>query len=458
MPLSVSASQTQRQSQKLILTQTMRESLKLLQMPLPDLREEVENALLENPALESGEAEKEDGTAWNAVKQCFGDGVPRSAHRTDGPVDPFFALSQKTTFTDMLLEQLGELKIDRGTERICRYLIQDLDDRGYLGNSAESLAGRLRLPLAQMERALAVLHALYPPGVGAKNLRECLFLQVERKHPAGAETVKTIIGNYLELVAENKMRSIANRLGISIESAQKACDFIRHLNPIPSRGFDTGEPERFVIPEAAVVKNEQGTFSVFCNEIVLPRLSISKTCRQLLLEEQDPKTVAYLKEKMKQALDFLKGLSRRKSTLTLILEKIVEFQSDFFESGWDELKPMCIADIADSLGLHVSTVSRAVSGKYILCPFGTIRIKSLFSKRLPAQGGTGDLSVPQTKERIRVLVQREKKLQPLSDRSLALALQESGILISRRTVTKYREALQIPTAARRKIFGTKQDG
>lgn len=467
--------QGQSQSQKLKLTAEMRESLALLQMPLAELQKRVEEAVMENPVLEydndnqpedsmfsdcvladDGESYQDEKTALEIAKMLSLDGCTFGACQTfygeEENFDSYAALSAEDTFTDYLLSQLGEMKIDRTTERVCRYIIQDLDEKGYLGSSAEELSRRFGLPVEKINGAVKIIQKMQPPGVGAANITECLLLQLGEYAKCDTAFVKEIIKKYLGLLSENKIQVIANRLGISIQAAKKMCDFIRGLNPIPSRGFRTDRSGGYIIPEAVICKDGQGGFFIQGNEKALPHLHIGKFYQKLLHEENDRDTFVYLRDKIQRAAFLIKELSNRKSTVVLVLEKIVALQKAYFEHGASRLKPMSIAEVADQLHLHPSTVSRAISGKYIVCSSGTISIRSLFTSKIRARGKEDCFSSVQIKQIIRSLIEHENKSVPLSDQNITRSLQEKGINISRRTVAKYRNEIEIPAAEKRKIY------
>lgn len=477
MELSFIKNQMQRQSQsqKLNLTAEMRESLALLQMPLAELRQQVEEAVMENPVLEydgdgpqedplfsdcaladDGESYQDEKSALEIAKMLSLDGcapgVRQPFYGDEENFDPYATLSAEDTFTDYLLRQLGEKEVDRTAGRICSYIIQDLTEKGYLGSSVEELSRHLGLPVEKIKEAVKIVQTMQPPGVGAANITECLLLQLGRCAKCDTAMVKEIIEKHLGLLSENKIQLIANRLGTSLQTAKKLCDFIRGLNPIPSRGFQTDRGGGYISPEAVICKDGQGGFFIRDNEKAFPHLHISSIYQKLLLEENDRETLAYLKDKTKQASFLIKQLSSRKSTVLRVLEKIVELQKDYFEHGVSCLKPMSIAEIADRLHLHQSTVSRAISGKYIVCSSGTVSIKSLFTSKIRSRGKEDCFSSLQIKETIRGLIEHENKFAPLSDQKITRSLQEKGIDISRRTVAKYRYEMEIPAAEKRKMY------
>lgn len=467
--------QRQSQSQKLKLTAEMRESLELLQMPLAELQKRVEEAVMENPVLEydddnqpensmfsdcvladDGESYQDSKTNLEMARLLSLDGCAFGSCQTfygeEENFDPYAALSAEDTFTDYLLHQLGEMKVDRTTDRVCRYIIQDLDEKGYLGSSAEELSRCLGQPVEKTKEAVKIIQAMQPPGVGAANITECLLLQLGEYAKCDTAFIREIIEKHLGLLSENKIQAIANQLGVSVQAAEKMCGFIRSLNPIPSRGFRTDRSGGYIIPEAVICKDGQGGFFIQNNEKALPHLHISKFYQKLLHQGNDRDTFLYLKDKIQRAAFLIKELSNRKSTVVLVLEKIVALQKAYFEHGASCLKPMSISEVAEQLHLHPSTVSRAISEKYIVCSSGTISIRSLFTSKIRARGKEDCFSSLQIKQTIRSLIEHENKSVPLSDQNITRSLQEKGIDISRRTVAKYRNKMEIPAAEKRKIY------
>ena len=455
------------------MTPEMMESLELLQMPLLELRKKVAQAVLDNPVLEYDEESQivdnefsdcslgvdsetyyDEKAVLEFAKRLSSDTFfPDSckAHGSDEEdFSQFATLTAKVTFTDYLLEQLGELKIDAVTEQICRYIIEDLDERGYLVDSAEELSHELNIPYKIINNALKIVQQMQPAGVGSANLQECLTFQLLQNPECNDNLIK-IIEEHMKLLAENKIREIAKKLALPIETVQEYCNIIHRLNPIPSSGFNTQTDGGFIIPEATISKVGDD-FIIQCNDYVVPHLCISTYYQQMVNNLNDKETVEYLKDKIRRASSMIKELLNRGNTIPRILKKIVELQKPYFENGSKYLKPMTISDIAMALNLHKSTVSRAIHGKYITCQFGTISLKSLFTSKICTQHGDNCFSSSQIKEMIRTLINHEDKSVPISDQGITKILQEYGIDISRRTVAKYRDVMRLPAAKNRRIY------
>lgn len=464
MDLSNRNSQMPVQKQKLALTAELKESLKILQMPLPELLKKVEDAVQENPLLEYEEnrceeddglpsfPETEDGIVWEPAAEPFRSNVLcSSGSEGEGATyHPLECIPKETGFTDDLLEQLLALPLEPSLMKLCRYVVGNLDESGYLSCCAEELARSLSLPIGQVERALRVVQGLEPVGVGAADLRECLTLQLRRR-PDCDSIVLEIVNRHLDLVAQNKIKAVAETFGISVTVAQKYFDMVRSLNPIPSNGYDTGDTAAFVIPEAVIRPAGAGRFTVRNNGSFRSRLRISACYRDMTQDFDCPDTEQYMKSKMHQASAFIREVNNREKTINRVLEKIINRQCTCFEKGSSYLTPMSIRDIAESLGLHESTVSRAIQNKYILYPYGIAALKSFFTSKIAGCGDSEGYSSSFVKQRIRILVAGEMKDAPLSDQNICDRLNLEGMKISRRTVAKYRDELQIPAAAKRRI-------
>jgi RNA polymerase sigma-54 factor len=448
----------QEQGQKLLLSHEIVESLQFLQLPLQELRQKIDEIMLENPALEYDEdcpiepedfascSLEPDGESYREEPE-----PPESVGEDDEFPDPFYRLARASTFKDFLLQQIGETDLDEKVLRICRYLIEDLDRRGFLQSTPSEIAEAVGSAEAEVNRALKAVKALQPCGVGASGVRECLLMQLPRRTDPKQRILQTIIDEHLELVAENRVELLAKRLSIPVGTAGALCKIIRGMNPIPSRGFNTETDAPFVIPEATVAPDGDGRLQIRENGSFLPRVRISESFRQIMADTDDPETLVYLREKMKRAAAVLRGLSERRSTLSRVLEQLTELQPSYFISGPGSLKPMSIAGLAGQLGLHESTVSRAVAGKYILCRCGVVSLRSLFTSGIPDRAG-GLVSSEQVRHTIREMVEKEDRSSPLTDRQMEEKLCARGMELSRRTVAKYRAELEIPSAARRRSY------
>ncbi|WP_300385315.1 RNA polymerase factor sigma-54 [Clostridium sp.] len=446
------------QEQKLVMTQQMQLSIKLLQMSTYDLREYIENEFVENPVLEGDfdfvqeDKKYEDKIDYKEmIKYLDFDnyGSQSYGEYKEDDVSPFNFISKKESLTEYLKDQLIESEEDNYIRAVVEYMIENIDSRGYLDMPLEDICRELGISLEIGEEALNVLQDLDPDGIGARDLKECLKIQLI-KQGLLEENLEIIIDEYLDLIAENKFAIIAKNLRISPKEAQDLGDKIKKLEPKPSRGFYTGEEVKFIIPDAAIRKID-GQYFVIMNDGVIPRLSISKVYKDILNNKEDKSMENYVKDKLNSAMFLIKSIEQRKSTLLRILEKVVERQKDYFDKGQKYLIPMTLKEMAEELEIHESTVSRAIKEKYILTNIGTVRIKDLFTSGISKTEGKGeDVAVVNIKKIIKDMIDKEDKRKPLSDQLICDELNKNNFNISRRTVAKYREELEIRSSSKRK--------
>ncbi|MGL5352373.1 MAG: RNA polymerase factor sigma-54 [Clostridium sp.] len=447
------------QEQRLVMTQQMQLSIKLLQMSSCDLREYIDNEFVENPMLEGnfdtvqGEANYEDKIDYKEmIKYLEFDSYGSQSHTSydsDNDVSPFNFISEKQSLTEYLHEQVLECNEDEFLKTIVGYMIENLDGRGYLIFPLSDICNELCISEKLGLEALEILQDLEPDGIGAKDLKECLKIQLIKKGILD-ENLEEIIDNYLGSIADNKYMDIAKGLKITPKEAQDYGDLIKTLEPKPSRGFYTGDEVKFIIPDASIRKID-GEYFVIMNEGALPKLSISGLYKQIVNNQGDKQTEEYVKNKLNSAMFLIKSIEQRKGTLLRILEKVVEKQTEYFDKGDKYLKPMSLKEMAEELELHESTISRAVRDKYVLTNMGTIKIKDMFSTGLTSnETGGEDVAVVNIKKQIKSLVDGENKSKPLSDQVICDELNKNGINISRRTVAKYREELEIRSSSKRK--------
>lgn len=452
------------QEQKLIMTQQMQLSIKLLQMSSYDLREYIDKEFAENPVLESQdvvvkEAVKDQDRInyKELIKYLESDnyGSQSYGEYSDEDINPFTFISNEKSLKDYLHEQVIEMDADKYTKAIADYIIENIDGRGYLGTSIEDISKELTVDIKLVEDTLKLVQSLEPNGVGSRNLKECLKIQLKNMEQLD-EKIENIIENHLEDIADNRYQSIAKAMKITVQEAQAYGDIIKKLEPKPSRGFYTGEEVKFVVPDA-YIRNIDGEYFIIMNEEVLPRLSINSAYKEIINEDKTADVTEYVKEKLNSAMFLIKSIEQRKSTLYRVLEKILERQREYFDKGEQYLKPMTLKEIAEDIDMHESTVSRAIREKYVLTPRGTIKIKDIFTtgiqKQVSAKGiETEDIAVVNIKKIIEKLVNEEDKKKPLSDQIICDKLNEMNMNISRRTVAKYREEMGIKSSSKRKRF------
>ena len=479
-------SQQLRTEQRLVQSPQMIQAMQILQCPMLELKDMVEQELQENPFLE--ETDKADSLAReeiptatsgpesrDAVLDTNVDRMERDFEREldqlESRTDRFTGSRMRSdggeegdkklealyntpgpgvSLPDHLLEQARMLETRPEFLRVVEHVVYSLDLEGRLAESAEQIATFLLVPIPLAEEAIALVRSMDPPGVAARNLRDCLLLQLERMQYVRPLT-RQLVENHLDDLALNKLPKIARETGASIEVIKESWDFIRtSLNPHPVSAFEHGENQN-VVPDV-IVEEVDGAFEVRAERGGLPDLSISPVYRTLLKEARgDPKVYEYLRKKIEAAKWFLEAVHQRQNTIQRIANEIVQRQADFLRQGVQHLHPMKMQDVADTVHVHISTVSRAISGKYIQTPQGIFALKRFFS------GGTmsdsGDLVSQQAvKDTLRAIVEGEDKSNPLSDDQLVEELSKRGVHIARRTVTKYRKVLGLDSSSRRKIF------
>ena len=447
------------QQQKMIMTQNMQQSIKLLQMSLHDLREYIDNEYSENPILEisdhsslNNDVQISDLEKYNAEKiaeemdyDSYKDKPERSYSNED--VSPLNFIEEKKSLKEYLHEQLLEVNEDAYTIMIAKYIVESLDGRGYLEIPIEELAAELRISSEDVAKGLKLVQSLEPYGIGARNIKECLIIQSINLNILD-DNIEKIIQDHLEDVAVNRYEAIGKALKISPREAQRYGDLIKKLEPKPSRGFYTGEEVSYIIPDAEI-KNIDGEFYIIMNEGVLAKLMINKTYRDVLKSGKDNEINSYVKEKVNRAMFLIKAIEDRKNTLYRVLECLIDRQKEFFEKGYSYIKPLTLKEVSSKLQIHDSTVSRTIKDKYILTSYGTIKIKDLFANGL-TNNSCEDLSTIKIKDEIKKIVQEENKAKPLSDQIISTMLEEKNMKISRRTVAKYREELGIKSSSMRK--------
>ena len=447
------------QEQRLVMTQQMQLSIKLLQMSSCDLREYIDKEFTENPMLEGDfDTIQEDKNYQDKInykemiKYLEFDNYGSqnySSYDSDKDVSPFNFITEKESLNEYLHEQVLECNEDEFIKTIVGYMIENLDGRGYLDIYLMDICRELDISEELAKEALELLQDLDPDGIGARDLKECLKIQLIKRGIL-EENLEEIIDKYLDLIAENKYSVIAKALKITPKEAQDYGDLIKGLEPKPSRGFYTGEEVKFIIPDASIRKID-GEYFVIMNEGALPRLSINSLYRDIINNKGDKQAEEYVKSKLNRAMFLIKSIEQRKSTLLRILEKVVEKQKEYFDKGQKYLKPMSLKEIAEELELHESTISRAVRDKYVLTSMGTIKIKDMFTTGISSNDNGGeDVAVVNIKKRIKELIDEENKNKPLSDQIICDELNKMGLNISRRTVAKYREELDIKSSSKRK--------
>ena len=359
-------------------------------------------------------------------------------------------LSSGSSLADHLMWQLS-LQVDDGLLReIGTAIIGNLDDDGYLVASVDEIAQMGQWRVEDVERALALVQTFDPIGVAARDLQECLLLQLRH---LGLEHTPTerIVADHLRLLQNHQVPEIARRLGLTIDEIKPHVEIIKQLDPKPGSRYNP-TPSQYVIPDVYVVKVED-QYVAMLNEEGLPQLRISPVYRRLLDAggEASAETRAYVKEKFRSALWLIKSVDQRQKTIHKVATSIIKFQEEFLDHGIEHLRPLVLRDVANDIGMHESTVSRVVNNKYMHTPQGVFEMKFFFHSGISSSYGESVSSVT-IKQRIRKIIESEDGRKPLSDSKIVSILQAEGLILARRTIAKYREELKIPTSNQRKIL------
>jgi RNA polymerase sigma-54 factor len=462
--------------QKLILTPSLQQAIKLLPMSTLELSELLNQEMVENPMLEEVPTEelqpveaaqeqksaeqqeqKEKGDTWDDqdYEYFFGDYLddgyrPRTPTEVKELPPIENTLSTAASLSDHLLWQLSMQTDDPRLREIGEAVIGNLDDDGYLVATVEELASMGPWPAEDVERALKLLQGFDPIGVCARDLQECLTIQIRHLGMAGSPSEK-IVTEHLRLLQNHQVPELARKLGMSIDDLKQHIELIRHLDPKPGSRYNPSQSQ-YVIPDVYVVKVEDQYVAVL-NEEGLPQLRISPVYRRLLDKgaENSDETRAYVKDKFRSALWLIKSVEQRQKTIHKVATSIINFQKDFLDHGIEYLRPLVLRDVANDIGMHESTVSRVVTNKYMHTPQGVFEMKYFFHSGIASSYGEAVSSVT-IKQRIRKIIEQEDPRKPLSDSKIVSILQREGLELARRTIAKYREELKIPTSNQRKVL------
>ena len=354
------------------------------------------------------------------------------------------------TLPEHLLSQLQLLEITPKQEMIGKYIIESLDQNGYMTLSVEDIAKVLNVSIEKTQRMLEVIQGFEPAGVAAKDLKECLLLQLDILGELD-DIVQRVITDFLEDIAANKLAHIAKALNITVQRAQEISDLIRTLEPKPGRQFASQSVTRYVVPDV-IVEKINGEYVVSVNETSTPRLMVSSYYEKVLRESNnDPSLTKFLSGRLNSAVWLIKSIEQRKQTIFNVVSAVVKYQQDFFDKGPKYLKTLNLKQIAEEVGIHESTVSRSINGKYLQSPRGVFEIKYFFSSGVESNQGEG-IASESIKTMIKEIVASEDSKAPYSDQAIAELLEEKKVKISRRTVAKYRDELNILSSSKRKRF------
>ncbi|WP_309091098.1 RNA polymerase factor sigma-54 [Domibacillus sp.] len=432
----------QQQTMKLAMTQELTQAITLLQYSAQELAAFLETKAVENPFIQletpSLKALHKKERAQSGAKAA--DDKNWIEHIADSSY----------TITDYVQAQFQLKELTDKQKRILRFLLDNMDENGYMTIDSKEAAVLMGENKDEVQLVLDMIKWMEPAGIGAGSLQECLLLQVERRLDAPF-LAETILRSHFIEFANKTWKPLAKKLGVELKDIQQAADFIRTLNPKPGASFGNGS-SCYVQPDVAVTVSGE-TIEVHLYDDDLPKVIFEKKYFNELASHADKEVKRFIKEKEKDYQWLMRSLEQRQQTIQRVGLKIVEKQRRFFFDGPGSLQPLTMKGIAEELNIHESTVSRTVRGKYMQTPFGTYELKTFFPSGMAASSEEGETaSSNQVKIRIQVLVSAEDKKKPLSDQAICSALLKEGMAVSRRTVAKYREQLNIPSSAKRKRY------
>ena len=490
---------TMRPEQRQLIIPRMIQSMEILQLPLMALQERIDQELTENPWLEdlrdpasevdsvSGDNGVDDSRAESATAE---DSAETSSSEIEGDSigegDEFEALdfekadfdweessqrasraalqeeadrkqeamqnmaSRPPSLQEHLNAQIGFLELDAETRLAAEYIIHNLDDHGFFNLDLHEVVRDQGVTPQTAREALEAVQSLDPPGIGARNLKECLLLQLDHDTPH-LEIIQTLINSHLEDIQQNRLPAIERKTGFKLEDIKESIEQLRRLNPRPGAAFSFEETS-FVTPDLIVERNEDGEYEVRLEDENIPRLAISRTYQLMLKNKQsDSQTREFLQKKLQSARWLIDSIEQRRSTLLKVARAIIKHQRAFLDKGPEFIVPLKMQQIADEIEVHVTTVSRAVDDKWVLTPRGLFPLKRFFGGGTKTADGE-DVAYETIKQKLLEVIAKEEKANPLSDDDLVKELEKQGLPIARRTVTKYRQMLNIPSSRQRKQF------
>lgn len=458
-------------NQKLMMTPELRQAIAILQMSAMELSDVIAEEILENPILEIAEKNGDEAEQNDQAEPVD----PAEELRENKQLDDYFdwadyfsnsmekkseqvVADEKRPFEVFLKNNVSlhehlELQLhlavrDEVAKKVGNYLLGCIDDNGYLCSTVEEAALALGVRQDCVVDVLSLIQTFDPLGVGARNLQECLMLQVEAKGIKN-QLVKSIIDDYLPDVAAGRYKIIAEKLGCTPSDIQQGVDIIRTLDPKPGRAF--GKEESTYITPDITVERVNGKYVILVNDTNTPKLMINPYYRRVAMDA-DSESKKFLEGRMNSAVWLIKSIEQRRRTLYNVMEAIIALQQDFFDHGPKFLRPLIMKQVSEQIEVHESTVSRAIANKYVATPHGLVSLRSFFSTAVHNSTGGQDVAATKVKQKIKELIASESSADPFSDQTLGDILCQHGIKISRRTVAKYREELGIASSAKRKRY------
>ena len=474
---SQTLSLSQSQQLQMILAPQLRQSLEMLQLPILELRTMIQQEFEQNPTIEEKTLESEpieiepgDGKTEVAEEMEFDKEFEALSKLDEEWRDYFFqnldnkpfstedaerrqflmdSLPQKESLQEHLINQLRMTELSDKDRQVAELLIGSINNDGYLSGSIEELAASANCDPAHLHDLLGIVQDFHPIGVGARDLRECLLLQIERL--GKLDTISAaIIRDHLDALAARKIPDIAKALKVTSEEVEKAISMISTLDPKPGRLY-SDDTSSYILCEV-VVQKVDGHYQVVLNDEQLPHVRISRHYRDMLSSEDVKADVkSYIRERIRSGAFLIKSIHQRQRTIYRIASEIVSRQTEFLDKGVSHLRPMTMAEVAGVVSVHETTVSRAVSGKYMRTPIGVYEMKYFFTPGIKTESGVA-LSNKTVKDMVASMVAREDPSEPLSDQEIMDRLQKQGLHIARRTIAKYRLVLHIPPSHMRKSY------
>ena len=447
-------SQTQEQKQKLAPQQIVFTTL--LQLNVEDLEKKIIKELEENPVLElvdinlksdlENENKETDDKDWEEMNDVDDEYFKPSLNKNNFDFISF--QKQKNTFTENLIMQLEQLNLTKDDKIIAESLIWNINDEGYLLADLELIAERMEVEVSKVEKLLKIIQKFEPLGVGSRNLKECLNIQINKKTKNILS--KEIIKNHFDDFSNKRFNKIQMKLNCSSEELNKAINIISSLNPKPGDGSQNNS--NFAIPDL-IVDEIEGKLVVSLNDGNFPEIKISPVYQEMFFAKNnnEKKLDKFLKDKIESANWLIQAIQKREITIMKVMNEIIKIQSDFFEGKIRSIKPLILKDIADKINMDISTVSRVTNGKYVQTPWGVYELKHFFSDKLINNYGE-KVSTKNIKLLIEDIIKKEDKNNPLSDEIISKLVYEKGFTIARRTISKYREQLNIPIARLRRML------
>ncbi|MDD4753371.1 MAG: RNA polymerase factor sigma-54 [Desulfitobacteriaceae bacterium] len=449
------------QTQKLIMTPELKQAITVLTLPSLELSNYIQHQLEENPVLELPDgmdnvADMSGGedTTIN-LKELFADssdlglGSYTSREKKENVFEPVAV--QHSSLQDYLKFQLHIIKLTSRQQQIGDFIIDNITEDGYLAISLHDMAQSLKVNASEIEEILKVIQTFDPSGIAAANLAECLKLQLDPGNPK-YELFIQLINDHLDDIAANRLSVIAKSLKLTIKETQELVDEIKTLNPKPGLLHSSDNTVEYILPDV-VIERVANDYVVLVNDTSVPRLNINPYYRSMVQNNGiiDENARKFVEGKLNSAVWLIRSIEQRRLTLFKVATTVVEYQRDFLDNGISNLVPLTLKEVADKVGVHESTVSRAIAGKYVQTPRGTFSWKFFFASGVVTSEGDA-ASANWVKKMIQDLIAEENVKQPLSDQKLTNLLAEKGINISRRTVAKYREELSIPSSSKRKRY------